>query len=82
MNLRALRSLVAIQDSKSFVEAAQRLKINQSAISMQIKALEEELQVALFDRSDRPTVMTPTGIAIARSAREILELIDGILETA
>ncbi|MBB3972547.1 LysR substrate-binding domain-containing protein [Hansschlegelia beijingensis] len=82
MNLRALRSLVAIQDSKSFVEAAQRLKINQSAISMQIKALEEELQVALFDRSVRPPVMTPTGIAIARSAREILELLEGIRETA
>lgn len=43
MNLKALQSPVAIHDGQSFVEAARRLGLNQSAVSMQIKALEREL---------------------------------------
>lgn len=82
MNLKALQSLVAIYEAESFVEAAKRLNFNQSAVSMQIKALEEELGATLFDRSVRPPAMTPTAVAMVRPAREILALVENIKEMA
>ncbi|WP_374448882.1 LysR family transcriptional regulator [Stella sp.] len=80
MNLKALQTLVAIHDAQSFVEAARRLGLTQSAVSMQIKALERELGVALFDRAMRPPAMTAAAIAIVQPAREILALAAGIRE--
>lgn len=80
MNLKALQTLVAIHDAQSFVEAARRLGLTQSAVSMQIKALERDLGVALFDRAMRPPAMTAAAIAIVQPAREILALAAGIRE--
>jgi DNA-binding transcriptional LysR family regulator len=74
MNFRALQSLVVIQETGSFLKAAQRLGVNQSLISMQIKALEAELGVTLFDRSVRPPAMTEAAVAMMRPAREIVVL--------
>lgn len=82
MNLRALQSLVAIHETESFLEAARRLGINQSSISMQMKSLEEELGVVLFDRSVRPPAMTPAAISIIKQAREIVMLASAIREVA
>jgi DNA-binding transcriptional LysR family regulator len=59
MNLQGLETLVAISETRSFMEAARRLDVSQSTVSMQIKALEAELKIELFDRSTRPSVMTP-----------------------
>lgn len=81
MNLKALQTLVAIHDAQSFVEAARRLGLTQSAVSMQIKALERDLGVALFDRAMRPPAMTAAAIAIVKPAREIVALAAGIRET-
>lgn len=81
MNLKALQTLVAIHDAQSFVEAARRLGLTQSAVSMQIKALERELDVVLFDRTMRPPAMTAAAVAIIRPAREILALAAGIRDT-
>ena len=81
MNLKALQSLVAIHDGQSFVEAARRLGLNQSAVSMQIKALERELGVTLFDRTMRPPAMTAAAVAIVKPARQILALAETIRET-
>ena len=80
MNLKALQSLVAIYETESFGEAARRLRINQSSVSMQMKALEEELGAQLFDRSVRPPAMTPSAVAIVKSAREIVALANAIKE--
>jgi DNA-binding transcriptional LysR family regulator len=74
LNFKALQSLVAIQETGSFLKAAQHLGVNQSIISMQIKALEAELGVLLFDRSVRPPAMTEAAIAMMRPAREIVVL--------
>lgn len=82
MNLKALQSLVAIYEAESFAEAARQLGFNQSAVSMQIKALEDELGMVLFDRSVRPPAMTPTALAMIRPAREILALVEAIREMA
>lgn len=75
MNLKALQSLIAIHETQSFQEAARRLGYNQSAISMQIKALEQDLGVELFDRSVRPPSMTAASRALINPAREIVSLV-------
>ena len=80
MNLKALETFVTIHDSESFIDAARRLGFTQSAVSMQIKSLEEELGAELFDRRVRPPVMTPAAIAIVTPAREVLTLIQSIYD--
>jgi DNA-binding transcriptional LysR family regulator len=82
MNLQGLETLVAISETRSFMEAARRLDVSQSTVSMQIKALEAELKIELFDRSTRPSVMTPAGIVITRTAREVLNGIEDIRRSA
>ncbi len=82
MNIRALESLVVISETQSFAEAAKRLGISQSAISMQMKGLEEELGVALFDRSARPPVMSMAALAMVQAAREIGLRVDDIRRLA
>lgn len=81
MNLKALQSLLAIHDAQSFQEAARRLGVTQSAVSMQIKSLENDLGVELFDRSVRPPSMTNAAVAIIKPAREIIALAQSIRES-
>ena len=57
----------------SFTRAADELFITQSAVSKQIKALEEDLGVALFERRTRELVLTREGRALYRVASELLE---------
>ena len=54
MNTNQLRYFVAAAESKSFTKAAEQYYISQTAITQQIRALEDTLGVALFDRSSRP----------------------------
>ncbi|MHA1164597.1 MAG: helix-turn-helix domain-containing protein, partial [Alphaproteobacteria bacterium] len=54
MNIPQLRTLVAIADHTGFAAAAERLFVTPAAVSQQMRALEDELQVALFDRTTRP----------------------------
>ena len=80
MNLRALRTLAALQENGSFIAAAARLHLTASAVSMQMKMLERELGVALFDRSFRPPLITPMGRLIAGKAQIILRANDDLLD--
>jgi DNA-binding transcriptional LysR family regulator len=61
MNIRQLESFLAIARHGGFVEAAERLNVTQSTISARIKELEQDLGVALFDRSRRQVQLTPKG---------------------
>lgn len=74
MSLRQLETLVAIADAGSFHAAADRLGITQSAVSMQMKALEADLRISLFDRSRRPPSLRETTAPLVDRARGVLRL--------
>ncbi|MDJ0630000.1 MAG: LysR family transcriptional regulator [Rhodobacter sp.] len=73
MNLRALETLVRIQQVASFSRAAELQNLTLSALSMQMKTLEAELGAALFDRDCRPPRLTPLGQTIAEQSKVILK---------
>jgi DNA-binding transcriptional LysR family regulator len=63
MELRQIRSFLSIAETLSFVRSAEIIHLSQPALSLQIKALEEELGVRLLERNRRRTVLTAAGIA-------------------
>lgn len=69
-----LRTFVAIADSGSFTAAASRVHRTQSAVSMQVKRLEETLGRALFEREGRSVALTPHGEILLDHARRILRV--------
>jgi len=72
MQTRALNSLVTIARMGAFARAADELGLTLSTLSMQIKSLEAELAVTLFDRSVRPPRLTPIGHAVVAEAERML----------
>lgn len=82
MNLRQLRSLAAFLEQGSFAAAGDRVGLSQSAISIQMRQLEDELGVQLFDRSHRPPVFTDVGEQVAKLGRSVLAQIDDIRAVA
>ncbi|WP_193748874.1 LysR family transcriptional regulator [Leisingera sp. ANG-Vp] len=73
MNTRALETLVRINQVQSFSKAAELQNMTLSALSMQMKSLETELNAQLFDRSFRPPKLTPLGRKVAAKALRVLE---------
>lgn len=67
-----LRSFAAIVDSGSMLRATERVFVTQSALSLQMKRLEETVQAPLFHRDGRRLVLTPVGESLLAFAREIL----------
>ena len=82
MNVRHLRTLVAIADGDSFLAAAERLYLTPAAVSQQMKSLESELRVALFDRSTRPPRLNPHGASLVERARGVLQSYDAFVDAA
>ncbi len=78
LDITALRSFVAVADAGGVTRAAGFLNLTQSAVSMQLKRLEELLGLPLFDRSGRTIALTTTGEHLLRDARRILALNDEI----
>ena len=78
MTIRLLRSLIAVSETKSFSEAAERVHITHAAISQQMKTLEDHLGVSLFDRSSRSPTLTPIARQIIEKARKIIEDYDNL----
>ena len=78
MNLRQLQSLVAIAEHGSFTAAAAAVGLSHSAVSLQVKALEEELGVSLVDRSRRPPGLTGRGMALVGQARRMASSVEEI----
>lgn len=76
MELRHLRYFTAIAGERSFTRAAEKLRIAQPPLSRQMRDLEEELGVALFERGSRPLRLTPAGRFFHEHALQILERAD------
>jgi DNA-binding transcriptional LysR family regulator len=72
MELYQLRSFAAVAELGHVTRAAERLHISQPALSAQIKALEDELEVALFERTSSGMVLTTAGRRLLAEAEKVL----------
>ncbi|MEY1556283.1 LysR family transcriptional regulator [Yoonia sp. R2331] len=78
LDLTALRSFVAVADTGGVTRAAGFLNLTQSAVSMQLKRLEESIGVELLDRSARTIGLTASGEQLVSYARRMLDLNDEV----
>jgi DNA-binding transcriptional LysR family regulator len=76
LDLTALRSFVAVADAGGVTRAAAQLNLTQSAVSMQLKRLEEAIGLSLLDRSARTISLTAQGEQLLAYARRLLLLND------
>jgi DNA-binding transcriptional LysR family regulator len=82
MRLEWLEDVLAVAETGSFQEAADRRRITQSAFSRRIQHIEEQLGVALFDRTRKPVQLLPTTAdqrdQIARLANDLRQLVSDL----
>ncbi|WP_421784026.1 LysR substrate-binding domain-containing protein [Kiloniella litopenaei] len=71
-----LRTFVAIAETKNFTRASEIVSRTQSAVSIQMKKLEEIVNEKLFDRGPRGVALTPSGEHLVKDAKRILSLLD------
>jgi DNA-binding transcriptional LysR family regulator len=82
VELRQLRYFVTVAEELNFGRAAERLHIAGPSLSQQIKALERDLKVSLFERDRRSVTLTATGAALLPHARALVEQADELRRRA
>jgi LysR family hydrogen peroxide-inducible transcriptional activator len=82
MNLRDLKYIITVAETQHFGKAAERCFVSQPTLSGQIKKLEEDLGVTIFERTNRSVEITPIGAAILVHARQMMEQADAIEQLA
>lgn len=81
LDFRHLKTLTALRDSGSLVDAARRLHLTQSALSHQLKDLEARLNTRLFERKTKPIRFTRAGLEILDLADRVLPMIQKTEQT-
>ena len=76
MTLQQLKYIVALEQDRHFVTAAKRCFIAQPTLTLQIKKLEEEIHLQIFDRSVKPLEPTPLGKLFIDKSKQILRAVD------
>ncbi|SHN87717.1 LysR substrate-binding domain-containing protein [Bradyrhizobium erythrophlei] len=79
LDLAIMRTLLAVVESGSFAGAARRIGRSESAVSLQLKRLEEQVGTALFLRTGKQMTLTSSGTTLVGYARRLLELNDEAL---
>jgi DNA-binding transcriptional LysR family regulator len=82
VELRQLRYFLTVAEELNFGRAAERLRIAGPSLSQQIKALERDLNVRLFDRDRRSVTLTPTGAALLPDVRALVAQADELRRRA
>jgi DNA-binding transcriptional LysR family regulator len=82
MELRQIRSFLSIAETLHFGRTAELIHLSQPALSLQIRALEEEVGVRLFDRNRRKTTLTAAGLAFRDDAAAALAQLDQAVRRA
>lgn len=82
MNLRDLEYVVAVAEEEHFGRASERCHVSQPALSGQIKKLEDQLGVQLFERTNRRVAVTPIGAEVVEKAKRALMIADEIRDAA
>ncbi|MEL6467343.1 MAG: LysR substrate-binding domain-containing protein [Pseudomonadota bacterium] len=72
MTIRLLRTFVAVADNKTFSAAAEAVHVTHAAVSQQMRTLEMDLGLTLFDRTSRTPELTPVGQEVVARARKLL----------
>lgn len=80
LDLTALRSFVTVAEAGGVTRAAGMLNLTQSAVSMQLKRLEESLDLSLLDRSARTIGLTPSGEQLLGYAKRLLDINDDVFK--
>lgn len=76
MNLQQLRTFRVVAQQRSYSRAAQLLFLSQPGVSLQVRALEQSIGMALFERAGRQLRLTDAGVALLDYADRILSLVD------
>jgi DNA-binding transcriptional LysR family regulator len=82
VEVRHLRSFVAVAEELNFTRAAEGLHLAQQALSAQIQQLEERVGAQLFIRTSRKVALTPAGHALLEQAPALLSALESAVETA
>ena len=82
MNTNQLKYFISVGETRSFSAAAEENYITQTAMTQQIKALEDDLDLKLIDRSTRPITLTAAGLSFLNDAKLILKRLSDAKERA